>query len=271
MARRRRPQQQEPGEEDEVGEDESRPECWICYEPGTEANALYPGGCECRGTCGYAHLRCLVEVAASQSSGAQPRPNPAAAGLDWWVHCQTCRRPRSGPALLGLARIRRGLAQGRPPPDEGSALDAEVRAIVEEFLPRVRPAPARRSRGWLAVAGLCVAMLACIPAALSFLRAHPPEAALETARQAHDAAIDAALQGAKLLAVLALALADCAWIIWWGVVSHVLQPLFFASIEWGGLLGGGVFICLTLWILGPWVGGVGGAVVAWSMLAADNT
>ena len=67
-----------------------------------------------------------------------------------------------------------------------------------------------------------------------------------TARQAPEAAVDAALQGAKLLAVLALALADCAWIIWRGLVSHVLAPLWFASIEWGGGWGAVAYCCAVL-------------------------
>ena len=43
----------------------------------------------CRGTSGYAHLKCLAQAAESAHN---------------WVQCQTCKAFYTGAALVGLAR-----------------------------------------------------------------------------------------------------------------------------------------------------------------------
>ena len=71
--------------------------CHVCLEGhGDEAEGaggrLVHGGCGCRGSAGFAHLLCMVEVAMH---------NP-----DSWTMCPTCRQDYTGPASLGLARAR---------------------------------------------------------------------------------------------------------------------------------------------------------------------
>ena len=72
--------------------------CHVCLEGHDEAEGgggrLMHGGCGCRGSAGFAHLLCMVEVAMH---------NP-----DSWTMCPTCRQDYTGTTVLGLARARDG-------------------------------------------------------------------------------------------------------------------------------------------------------------------
>lgn len=73
---------------------EQPPTCYICLGeagPSTRsADAALVRGCACRGTSGWAHLRCMVEAAKS---------NPAS-----WTDCPVCKHEYHGAVMLGLAR-----------------------------------------------------------------------------------------------------------------------------------------------------------------------
>jgi tetratricopeptide (TPR) repeat protein len=84
--------------------DEELSTCWICYDD-ESAGQLLRSGCACHGACGFVHLRCLVSAADASANGEDD---------EFWVACPTCKEMRSGPAQVGLARVRWGLVKSRP-------------------------------------------------------------------------------------------------------------------------------------------------------------
>jgi tetratricopeptide (TPR) repeat protein len=70
--------------------------CYICLEGGggpaaaSDGAELVHGGCGCRGTAGYAHIRCLIAAAKNKAKS--------------WHSCPTCKQEYTGRAALGLAR-----------------------------------------------------------------------------------------------------------------------------------------------------------------------
>ena len=89
---------------DDDEEEEEEVTCWICYD-GESAGMLLRSGCACHGACGSVHLRCLVSAADASAYKEDD---------EFWVACPTCKEMRSGPAQLGLARVRWGLVKSRP-------------------------------------------------------------------------------------------------------------------------------------------------------------
>jgi tetratricopeptide (TPR) repeat protein len=79
--------------------------CWICYDDDSVGGQLLRSGCACHGACAFVHLRCLVSAADASAYREDD---------DFWVACPTCKEMRSGPAQLGLARVRWGLVKSRP-------------------------------------------------------------------------------------------------------------------------------------------------------------
>ena len=79
--------------------------CWVCLEAGSTELLR---GCACRGSAGYAHLDCLVQVAASSASST-----------DAWQQCPTCQQDYTGSVSVGLSRARWALASSRPLTDPG--------------------------------------------------------------------------------------------------------------------------------------------------------
>ena len=115
--------------------------CHVCLEGDAAAGGgggqqLMHGGCGCRGSAGFAHMRCLVEAA---------EHNP-----DSWTDCQTCKNEYTGAVELRLAREHDERAHDGRAHDErlstmdtkhnlGAALTgmghfAEARAVYEEVV-----------------------------------------------------------------------------------------------------------------------------------------
>lgn len=95
---------EEKTDNDDDEEEEEEVTCWICYD-GESAGMLLRSGCACHGACGSVHLRCLVSAADASAYKEDD---------EFWVACPTCKEMRSGPAQLGLARVRWGLVKSRP-------------------------------------------------------------------------------------------------------------------------------------------------------------
>jgi hypothetical protein len=95
---------EEKTDNDDDDEEEEEVTCWICYD-GESAGMLLRSGCACHGACRSVHLRCLVSAADASAYKEDD---------EFWVACPTCKEMRSGPAQLGLARVRWGLVKSRP-------------------------------------------------------------------------------------------------------------------------------------------------------------
>ena len=89
--------------------------CWVCCEAG-DAEPLIPMGCACRGSAGFAHLRCLVEAAEHN--------------VDSWTTCPVCRQEYTGEADVGLARTRWERVRERPAEDEERLFVANNLAVT---------------------------------------------------------------------------------------------------------------------------------------------
>ena len=76
--------------------------CWVCCDGG-DSGELLSMGCACRGSGGWAHVDCLVQLATCD--------------VERWVSCQTCRQDFTGDMEVALARARWCRVQDRPEDD----------------------------------------------------------------------------------------------------------------------------------------------------------
>lgn len=89
--------------------------CWVCCEsdPG-----LIPTGCGCRGSAGFAHVRCVAAAAEHKS--------------DTWRECPTCQQIFTGPFALAMAQRHCELQSDKPSEDQ-ERLDAlEALAVATQ-------------------------------------------------------------------------------------------------------------------------------------------
>jgi tetratricopeptide (TPR) repeat protein len=84
---------------EEIATDET--ECWVCADSTSRMtrsrNRTLMRGCACRGSAGYAHLDCFIQVAFHNNEN--------------WDTCPTCKQDFTGKVRLGLARERWGLVR----------------------------------------------------------------------------------------------------------------------------------------------------------------
>ena len=88
--------------------------CWICLCTDADDHGRPRRDCSCRGTAGYVHVSCLVDMAAKKSEtiDINPTSNPglrlgvSVGGntLDPWRECMTCRQCYSGRTMVELAK-----------------------------------------------------------------------------------------------------------------------------------------------------------------------
>ncbi len=76
--------------------------CWVCCDGG-DSGELLSMGCACRGSGGWAHVDCLVQLATCD--------------VERWVSCSTCRQDFTGDMEVSLARARWRRVQDRPEDD----------------------------------------------------------------------------------------------------------------------------------------------------------
>jgi hypothetical protein len=78
--------------------------CWVCCAGGTcpeSGDELSPTGCGCRGSSGFAHLHCLVQLAVRGGD------------VERWTTCPTCGQYYTGVIDVGLAQARWQLVRDR--------------------------------------------------------------------------------------------------------------------------------------------------------------
>jgi hypothetical protein len=73
--------------------------CWVCLGDEEEGHPLLRG-CACRGSAGWQHINCLVEVATRKRAQ--------------WTRCPTCKQHWVGEVQLGLAHARFKRTRARP-------------------------------------------------------------------------------------------------------------------------------------------------------------
>ena len=96
--------------------------CFVCLEGASSSvatEAIIHGGCGCRGSAGYGHLACLVQLAQSDPRWTSGNYLAADDYSTRWTKCPTCRQSWTGAVELGLCRARHELATtDRSPEDE---------------------------------------------------------------------------------------------------------------------------------------------------------
>ena len=87
--------------------------CWVCCE---SEPPLIHTGCGCRGSAGFAHLRCVAGAASHKS--------------DTWRTCPTCQQLFTGAFAVAMARQRAELQSDKPAEDEERLVALEALAVA---------------------------------------------------------------------------------------------------------------------------------------------
>ena len=87
--------------------------CWICLDADSDEHGTPRRDCSCRGTAGYVHVSCLIDMAGKKSDAIDLSKwnehttlgvSVGGTEINPWRECITCRQVYTGPTLKQLAR-----------------------------------------------------------------------------------------------------------------------------------------------------------------------